>query len=175
MWVYSVISVVSDSVTPWTIAHHAPLSTRFSRQENWSGLPHSPLGHLPNSGIESRSPALLVESLQTDPTGKEQKWVPTVLTAILLYSWCQKTNHCFIPLKNMLLSVVNLKLHKSPINPMYPSFSCANPMYPSFSCAPNCQKHFLAFHSQKISWQIISIGISLFCPSCKEKHWLPLF
>ena len=162
---YSVISVVSDSVTPWTIAHQAPLSTRFSRQENCSGLPHSPLGHLPNSGIESRSPALLVESLQTEPTGKEQKWVPTVLTAILLYSWCQKTNHCFIPLKNMLLSMVNLKLHKSPINPMYPSFSCA----------PNCQKHSLAFHSQKISWQIISIGISLLCPSCKERHWLPLF
>ena len=26
-------------VTPWTIAHQAPLSTGFSRQEYWSGLP----------------------------------------------------------------------------------------------------------------------------------------
>ena len=26
-------------VTPWTIAHQAPLSMEFSRQEYWSGLP----------------------------------------------------------------------------------------------------------------------------------------
>jgi len=26
-------------VTPWTVAYHAPLSMRFSRQEYWSGLP----------------------------------------------------------------------------------------------------------------------------------------
>ena len=32
-------SVVSDSVTPWTIAHQTPLSMGFSRQEYWSGLP----------------------------------------------------------------------------------------------------------------------------------------
>ena len=32
-------SVVSDSATPWTVAHQAPLSKEFSRQEYWSGLP----------------------------------------------------------------------------------------------------------------------------------------
>ena len=26
-------------VTPWTAAFQAPLSTRFSRQEHWSGVP----------------------------------------------------------------------------------------------------------------------------------------
>ena len=32
-------SVVSDSFeTPWTVAHQAPLSVGFSRQEYWSGL-----------------------------------------------------------------------------------------------------------------------------------------
>ena len=35
----SVTSVMSDSVTPWTVAHQAPLSMGFSRQEHWSGLP----------------------------------------------------------------------------------------------------------------------------------------
>ena len=25
--------------TPWTVAHHAPQSMEFSRQEYWSGLP----------------------------------------------------------------------------------------------------------------------------------------
>ena len=31
-------SVVSDSVTPWTVALQAPLSMGFYRQEYWSGL-----------------------------------------------------------------------------------------------------------------------------------------
>ena len=30
-------SVVSDSVTPWTVSCQVPLSMRFSRQEYWSG------------------------------------------------------------------------------------------------------------------------------------------
>ena len=34
-----VSSVVSDSATPWTVTHQAPLSMGFSRQEYWSGLP----------------------------------------------------------------------------------------------------------------------------------------
>ena len=41
MELLSVLScaVVSDSVIPWTVAHQAPLSMVFSRQEYWSGLP----------------------------------------------------------------------------------------------------------------------------------------
>ena len=42
-------------VTPWAVACHAPLSTRFSRQEYWSGLPYPPPGDLPNPGIEPTS------------------------------------------------------------------------------------------------------------------------
>ena len=38
--------------TLWTIAHWAPVSMRFSRQEYWSGLPCPPPGDLPNSGIK---------------------------------------------------------------------------------------------------------------------------
>ena len=37
-WV-CVCSVGSASVTPWTVAHQAPLFVGFSRQEYWSGLP----------------------------------------------------------------------------------------------------------------------------------------
>ena len=32
---------------PWTVAHQAPLSMGFPRQEYWSGLPCSPPGDLP--------------------------------------------------------------------------------------------------------------------------------
>ena len=31
-------SVVSDSVTPWTVAYQVPPSMEFSRQNYWSGL-----------------------------------------------------------------------------------------------------------------------------------------
>ena len=50
-------------VTPWTVAHQAPLSTGFSGQEYWSGLPFPSPGDLPNPGIEPRSPALRADSL----------------------------------------------------------------------------------------------------------------
>ena len=36
----------------WTVAHQAPLSMVFSRQEYWSGLPCPPPGDLPNPGTE---------------------------------------------------------------------------------------------------------------------------
>ena len=37
-------------MTLWTIAHQAPLSVEFSRQEYWSGLPCPPTRDLPNPG-----------------------------------------------------------------------------------------------------------------------------
>ena len=37
-------------VTPWTVAHQAPLSIGFSRQEHWSGLPFLPSGIFPTQG-----------------------------------------------------------------------------------------------------------------------------
>ena len=49
--------------TPWTVAHQAPLSMGFSRQEYWSGLPFPPPGDLPDPGIKLLSPALQADSL----------------------------------------------------------------------------------------------------------------
>ena len=60
-------SVVSNSVTPWTVAHQASLSKRFSRQEYWSGLPFPSPGDLPDPGIEPTFPALQVNSLLSEP------------------------------------------------------------------------------------------------------------
>ena len=42
-------------VTLWTVAHQAPLSMGFSRQEYWSGLPCPLPGDLPNSWIKPES------------------------------------------------------------------------------------------------------------------------
>ena len=38
-------------VAPWTVAHQAPLSEGFSRQEYWSGLPFSSAGDAPDPGM----------------------------------------------------------------------------------------------------------------------------
>ena len=55
-------SVMSDSAIPWTIAHLAPLSMGFSRQEYWSELPFPSPGDLPDPGIEPKSPASQMDS-----------------------------------------------------------------------------------------------------------------
>ena len=56
--------------TPWTVAHQAPLSMGFPRQEYLSGLPFPSPGDLPDPGIEHVSPALLVDSLPSELPGK---------------------------------------------------------------------------------------------------------
>ena len=60
-------------VTPWAIAHQAPLSMAFSRQEYWSGLPCPPPGDLPDPGIKSMphmSPGLAGRFFTTSTTCK---------------------------------------------------------------------------------------------------------
>ena len=60
---------------PWTVAHQAPLSMGFSRQEYWSGLPCPPPRDLPNSGIEPlslMSPALAGRFFTTSATWEAQ-------------------------------------------------------------------------------------------------------
>ena len=54
----------------WTVAYQAPLSMGFSRQEYWSGLPFPSPGDLPDPGIKPRSPALVADTLTSEPPGK---------------------------------------------------------------------------------------------------------
>ena len=72
---YFVVTVQSLShvqffVTPWTIAHHAPLSMEFPRQEYCSGLPCPSPGDLPDSEMEPASLALAGELFTAEPRGK---------------------------------------------------------------------------------------------------------
>ena len=50
------LSCVQLFATPWTVAYQVSLSTEFSRQEYWSGLPFPFPGDLPDPGIEPESP-----------------------------------------------------------------------------------------------------------------------
>ena len=92
-------SVLSDSLrTPWTVAHQAPPSMGFSRQEYCSGLPSPSPGDLLNPGIEPRSPALQADALTSEPPGKtrEAMWgsleeaVGSVLACFLLLRPAEK-------------------------------------------------------------------------------------
>ena len=69
------LSPVQLFVTPWTGAHQAPLSMKFSRQEYWSGLPFPSPGDLLNPGIKLMSPTLQADSLLSEPP-EEPKEMP---------------------------------------------------------------------------------------------------
>ena len=68
-----VLSHVRLFATPWTVAHQAPLSREFSRQEYWHRLPCPLPGDLPDPGIK---PAVSCVScmagrlLNDEPPGK---------------------------------------------------------------------------------------------------------
>ena len=53
-----------------TVAHQAPLSMPFPRQEYWNGLPFPSSADLPHSEIEPTSPALAGGFFTTEPPGK---------------------------------------------------------------------------------------------------------
>ena len=64
------LSGVRLFVTPWIVAHQAPLSIEISRQEYWRGFPFTPPGDLPNLGMETEAPALVDRFFTTEPPGK---------------------------------------------------------------------------------------------------------
>ena len=67
-------SVMSNSVTPWTVVCQAPLSMEFSRQEYWTVLPLSAAGDLPDPEIKPMSlmfPALAGRFFTTSATWED--------------------------------------------------------------------------------------------------------
>ena len=71
-------SCVQLCATLWTVAHQAPLSMEFSRQEYRSGLPCPP-PDLPNPGVEPSfhtSPALAAGFFTTSTTFAYQALIP---------------------------------------------------------------------------------------------------
>ena len=70
-----VLSGVRLFVTPWTVAHQAPLSTGIFRQEYWSGLP------FPSPG-EADSPELKMDSLPTESPGEPMSYYIHIWTSL---------------------------------------------------------------------------------------------
>ena len=97
--------------TLWTVAHQAPLSMGFSRQEYQSGLPFPPPGNLPNPGIKPASPVaplLAGGFFTTEPTGKPLRAfmnifkMTSTLQANTLWVWTEiwQTRHLHSRPKN---------------------------------------------------------------------------
>ena len=99
------LSCVQLFVTPWTVAHKAPLSMGFPKQEYWSWLLFPSPGDLPNPGIEPGSPALTSGVFTTESPGKRCWacwWCPksqSLLGAALLSNWSASWDcTCLVPL-----------------------------------------------------------------------------
>ena len=88
------LSQVWFFVTPWTIAHQAPLSMELSWQEYWSRLPFPTPEDLPNSGINPMSPAFPVSpalpgGFFTRP--RKPRLRPLVAFMLSQFSWVCET------------------------------------------------------------------------------------
>ena len=87
-------SRVSLLVTPWTVAHQAPLPMGFSRQEHWSGLPFpspayliaSPTCHGESLGWEAPLPAWVLLLLRERQAVKAQPCSFRATSLVLLLS-----------------------------------------------------------------------------------------
>ena len=114
------LSPVRLFVTPWTIAHQAPLSMGFPRQEYWSGLPFPSSENLPEPGTEMVSlvsPALSGRFFTTVLPGKPKsregisiklkvQVTPHFLTHMLTVRW-------ELGLPSVILSFTNLALREA--------------------------------------------------------------
>ena len=82
-----------------TVAHQAPLSMGFSKQEYWSGLPCPPPGDLPDPGIEPMSltsPALAGRLFATRATWEAPQFCSAYFNSICDYQQIQYA-HTLLP------------------------------------------------------------------------------
>ena len=98
-----------------TFLYHDSCSTKvivkFSRQEYWSGQLFPSPGDLPNPGIESRSPALQVDSLPAEPPGKPKN---TGVGSLPLLQWIFPTQESNLGLLHCRWILYQLRYQGSP-------------------------------------------------------------
>ena len=92
-------SCVHLFLTPWPVAHQAPLSMGFSRREYWSGLPCPPPEDLPDPGIEPdslTSPALAGRFFTTSATWEASQELMHKIKALWRHIHWGKTRTDFL-------------------------------------------------------------------------------
>ena len=141
MYVYVCMYVLSCSVMSnsleliyLTVAHQAPLSMWFSRQEHWSGLPFPSPGDLPDPGIKHASAvslALQTDSLLAEPMRKPLYSNYTDFTPDPKYSsmfLARDFVHAISPRcwNSSLSSLLPISAHMSLINKAFAELSLKN-------------------------------------------------
>jgi len=115
-------SVMSSSFsTPWTIAHQAPLSMGFLRQEYWSGLPFSsPTSALRLMIISSHFSCLKFSEVNSFPCVLE-----TFQSGTIVYQWTPLFTVLITVLHKYLLETPGFSLNLNPTPSLYfPLPSC---------------------------------------------------
>ena len=140
-WVKS-LSRVQLFATPWTVAHQAPPSMGFSRQEHWSGLPFPSPGDLPTQGSNSGLPHCRQTHYHLSHRGSPHTFTHTLIKAYVCI--CVPTRTC-IPARTVARSCPTLcdSMDCSPpgssvhgiSQPEYPSRDLPDPVIKSTSPA----------------------------------------
>ena len=115
----SCFSCVQLCVTPWTVARQAPLSTGFSRQEHWSGVPCPPPRGLPNPGIEptsSVSPALAGGFFATWAAWGALLLSKPYLQLICIVVQQKPTQHCKVIILYIVYFIIENKFNKKELS-----------------------------------------------------------
>ena len=156
--------------TLWTIAHQAPLSMRFSRQEHWSGLPCPPAGDPPYPGTESASlmspasPALASGFFTTGATW-ESSFRESSLSpeSLIPPSWSSWGLFVFIFLDCPGVSDTTESFHLGTLStkPLFHLFLCSVPLPPDH--------FFLAFLSSSFPYGLWRWVF----PDCHHSCFLP--
>ena len=100
-----VLSHVWPFVTPWSVAHQAPLSMGFPRQEYWNGLPFPSLGDLSDLGIEPTSPVLAGRFFITEPSGNPYRQI------LPMWIYLEKWQICTVRLPKMAVLLLSVHPH----------------------------------------------------------------
>ena len=114
IYIWKCLSRVWLFATLWTIQ-----SMEFSRPEYWSEWPFPSPGDLPNQGIKSRSPALLVDSFPAEPQGKPKNTGMGSLSLLQQIFLTQESNQCLLRCRWILYQ---LSYQGSP----WPCWRCLN-------------------------------------------------
>ena len=128
-------------MTPWTVAHQAPLPMGFSRQEYWSGLLFPPPGDLPNSSIQPKSsafPALVGRVFNTETPGKSSTSIQFSSVAQSCLTVCDPTDCSMpgLPVHHSLSKFSQTHVHQVS-DAIQPSHPLSSPSPPT----PNLSQH----------------------------------
>ena len=100
------LSRVRLFATPWTVAHQAPPSVGFSRQEYWSGLPFPSSGIFPTQGSKPGLPHC--RQMLSHQGSPRIKWDSKYRRLSCIWSYWYSThftNHCQCPLTDFQSTV----------------------------------------------------------------------